>query len=1300
MKGWFFIVQRKKILSLIMTSVILVQCFSGCKKTEKLKNHMTEKELSSIEEGPLTILDEPWKTASKNGSKQDPYGEGVYLEIWEKEDMLTHMKEHPELYSDWTEEEKEEYKETFQPYVNGYIVDGRNYGCMVAICLDKEDSYGWYYVLENGALESRRIQDYEDLKKILPDLMKEYQKKEYENAYISDHFDPKLAEEDILRAFSSLDEKTYQELPIGTTNERRAETMIRDREESDEKAWDFEKELVSPFRDQIREYHFYDEELDRKFVVHVALPKGSENADKALPALLLTDAVWRFNDIASLLSEMEEGRAQPQILISVGQDYSICNSDNEERSAIFCEGKEKFLDFLTDNLMPYLGEKYKIDYGRSTLFGHSLGGVFAHYALFKSDSYSNQPFGAYIIGSPAFWSPYSRNMGDYTDLLSDYGYFDRNKKIGKKVYITAGNQEDEDYAEYFEDGDSTTESVRHLQERINFHCEEGSPMAVIKLYESHHYQYVQQMLIEYVDGNISSSETQESSSVPAPTYEYKYQMYATMTPEEIVSTLTLEQKVAQMVQPIHYALLTDEEEPIKKYGYGSIYADEGAATAEEWRELLDSFQKQAIESEAGIPYLVAQDDVHGVGYCINSVIFPHNIGVGAANDEELAYQLGRITADEAKLCHNLWNLYPCVAQSNDPRWGRNYECYSSDLDIITRMSTAYTKGLVDGGVIATAKHYFGDGNVKYGTGEQSDYPRIIDRGDARLSEEQINELLKVYQAQIDAGAKVVMVSYSSLNGTKMHENGDYIWKLKDEMGLEGFVMSDSMAIQNTSPETFDEQVISAINCGIDLLMEGLRYDDARRIIIDAVNSGKITMERIDDAVTRIIKVKKEAGVFDDPFCENIKTEQEDVGSPEYRAVAEKLVEKSLVLLKNENNTLPLKEGTKVYVMGPAANNPRAQCGGWTMGWNQSPTKNIAGVTTILEAFVRYAKDYGIEVITDSKEAENADVVLLCVGEDAYAEWFGDTDDLDLCGMKGLSDNRNSIDKARALGKPTVTCIVAGRNVLYNRTDYESWDSVVMCYLPGSEGKGISDVLCGCADFIGRLPEPWYGARGKIGTDEYLFELGYGLSYGEGFTPKTEPSYIPDPEVSEVDPAMFGSPMVGTNYQPGVYSEEENMYINEYADFKIHLPDGFEKADDSFMEMAMADDLEECSTEKDTVRLSSMIMDSYFGADGPGIEILFLNRKLASPEDPDYTAEEYLDDTREYTTGVVRKFGITPTYEERTKVTIGGKEYVREICTMSGLLYYWYAREVDDDVICVIWFITDSFSPAYCEKLIE
>ena len=401
--------------------------------------------------------------------------------------------------------------------------------------------------------------------------------------------------------------------------------------------------------------------------------------------------------------------------------------------------------------------------------------------------------------------------------------------------------------------------------------------------------------------------------------------------------------------------------------------------------------------------------------------------------------------------------------------------------------------MVDSGVIACPKHYLGDGNVVYGTGEKSDYPRIIDRGDAQLSDSEINELISVYKAQIDAGAQTIMISHSSLNGVKMHENKKYIEYLKNELGFKGFIVSDWDSVQKTSSKTYEQQVITSVNAGIDMFMEVERFENTRRIITSSVINGKISQERIDDAVTRIIKVKKDIGLFNDPMLEQMTTNKSETGSSEYRAVAEQLVEKSLVLVKNKNNTLPLKKGTKVYITGPAADNAQAQCGGWTIDWNSSPNKNISGVTTILQGFKNTAKKHGIEVITDKNDASKADVVLLVVGEQSYAEWLGDSDDMSLYGKLGLEGNGDAAREAKALGKPIVTCIVAGRQVILDKKDIDDWSSIVMCYLPGSEGQGVADVLCGESKFTGKLPSPWYSSISQIGTNECWLKRGYGLT---------------------------------------------------------------------------------------------------------------------------------------------------------------------------------------------------------------
>lgn len=797
--------------------------------------------------------------------------------------------------------------------------------------------------------------------------------------------------------------------------------------------------------------------------------------------------------------------------------------------------------------------------------------------------------------------------------------------------------------------------------------------------------------VSSVDSDSSSTSDSESSESEKTEEGYKYQEYATMTPEEIVAGMTLEQKVYQMVQPAVYNIA---EEDMKENNYGSILSQMGCVDTSTWREIVDTFQQAAIESETGIPYIYGQDDVHGVNYCLNAVYFPHNIGQGAANNEELAYQVGLITADEAKLCHMMWNFSPCVAQSVDPRWGRTYEAYGSDLEMITKLSTAYTKGLIDGGVIACAKHYLGDGNVAYGTGE-NDF--LMDRGDAQLTDEEIDELLKVYQAQIDAGVQTIMVSHSALNGVKMHENKEYIMKLKDEMGFEGFIVSDWDSVGNISGETYTEQVIKSVNAGIDMLMETERFEEAKQIIIDAVGSGEISEERVNDAVTRIIKVKKDAGIFDDPLCENITTEQTESGSLDYRKVAEKLVEESLVLLKNDENVLPLKDGTKVYITGPAADNGQAQCGGWTMDWNSAPTSDVPGTTTILEAFERYAEDYGIEVITEPEEASNADVVLLCVGEQSYAEWNGDTEDLELCGVLGLNKNIDAINEVKELDKPTVTCIVAGRQVILDPEDYEDWDSVVMCYLPGSEGKGISDVLCGCADFTGKLPSPWYGSVEQIGTEECFLERGYGLSYGDDFTPETEPVTVLDTPTETGSDDMV-DPMEGTNYTAGLF--KDGVYVNEYAGIKMNVPSGFTQISKNEVAAYKEHMVEHSTEDKDKIRELATTYDNVFAGSSGSIILMFLNTELGIPDDPDYTDEKFLDDFADFFKESSSGSGIEMFFEDRAEVTLGNETYLKE--TIKQTLHeevryeYVYARKLDDDLMCVIDIFTDKPSEFYEE----
>ena len=569
--------------------------------------------------------------------------------------------------------------------------------------------------------------------------------------------------------------------------------------------------------------------------------------------------------------------------------------------------------------------------------------------------------------------------------------------------------------------------------------------------------------------------------------------YEGMTADEILTKLTLEQKICQMIQPAVYEINTDLME---EYDFGSVLSktDGEYLGGAEWKNLILDYQRAALSSKAGIPFIYGQDDVHGVNYCKGAVIFPHNIGLGAANDEELMYQIGAATADEAKIAGMLWNFAPCVAVSTDPRWGRTYESYSSDPEIVGNLGVSYVKGLQDNGIAACGKHFFADGSEEWGTGENG---YLIDRGDAELSDAEEKALLNVYKRLTDAGVLSIMISHGSVAGVKMHENGKYISMLRNELGFDGMIVSDWESVHNISGKDFSEQVANAINAGIDMLMEPNMYRETYDAVLSDVRSGKISEKRIDDAVRHILQFKINTGVMDDPMQEKLKTVQTKCGSQEYRDLAVKAVEKSLVLLKNENTVLPLKDGISVYVTGPAAENIGAQCGGWTESWS-GPTTKVEGATTILDGLKECAKAKNISIITDPVKASQADVTLLFIGEEPYAEWNGDSADISITGALALRENKKAIEKAKSLRKdngiPTVACIVAGRQVIISN-ELAYWDAAVMCYLPGSEGKGVANVLTGQAAFTGKLPMPWYNDVREIETDKCLFPVGYGLSAG-------------------------------------------------------------------------------------------------------------------------------------------------------------------------------------------------------------
>jgi beta-glucosidase len=525
-------------------------------------------------------------------------------------------------------------------------------------------------------------------------------------------------------------------------------------------------------------------------------------------------------------------------------------------------------------------------------------------------------------------------------------------------------------------------------------------------------------------------------------------------------------------------------------------------TAKGWTEMCKQYQDKAKTTRMGIPILYGVDAVHGHNNLDGAVIFPHNIGLGAANDTALMTQIGNVTAKELRATGVNWNFAPCIAVGTDERWGRTYESYGENVNLVSKLAVPYIKALQSYGVTACAKHYVADGATKWGTGDNG---FKIDRGNAVISEKELRDkYLPAYRDAIKAGVKSVMVSYSSVNGVKNHANKYLIQKvLKDELGFKGFVVSDYEAIHEIKAKDFHGQVVTAINSGIDMLMEPNIWQQTIDEIKDAVKKGEIKQERINDAAGRILKVKLEMKVFQNPLG-NQKSASEGIGSKSSKDIARKAVRESLVLLKNKNNILPIKKGVKVFITGPAANDMGVQCGGWTKTWQgdidaNNGTKCVKG-TTILEGFQKMAKQNGGTIITDVKQAKKAQAAVVVIGERPYAEGAGDDESLGLYDGTALGKNEEALKTAKATGLPVIVILVSGRPRIVTN-EINNWAAFVEAWLPGSEGDGVAEVLYGKYNFSGKLPVTWAKSVtqipinvGSMDKKTPLFQFGFGLRY--------------------------------------------------------------------------------------------------------------------------------------------------------------------------------------------------------------
>jgi len=563
--------------------------------------------------------------------------------------------------------------------------------------------------------------------------------------------------------------------------------------------------------------------------------------------------------------------------------------------------------------------------------------------------------------------------------------------------------------------------------------------------------------------------------------------------------MTLDEKIGQMTQANKNALTTPSD--ITTYYLGSLLSGGGegpngsGGTATEWANMYDSFQGYALQTRLKIPIIYGVDAVHGHNNVYGAVIFPHHIGMGATRDATLVEQADRVTRDEVLGTGIDWVFAPCVCVPRDDRWGRTYEGYGEDPTLVSSMGVASIKGFQGAGlgpttVLATAKHYIGDGGTAFGTGN-SGY--LIDQGDARISETELRTIhLPPYQAAVQNGVGAVMISYSSWNGVKDHGNQYLITTvLKGELGFQGIVVSDWAGIDQL-PGDYASDVRTAINAGIDMVMVPSNYKTFISTLRTEVTAGRIPMSRIDDAVTRILNAKFALGLFSQPFTDRTYTVQ--VGSAAHRAVARQAVRESLVLLKNDG-VLPLsKTGTyKLVVGGSHIDNLGYQMGGWSISWQGNGGNTTVGTTLLRAIQATVGPSVTVQNVgTRTKGNYSGDVGIVAIGETPYAEGQGDSSTLAVS-----SANAAQVTDICSRVTRCIVILFSGRPLVIN-TQLNQANAFVAAWLPGTEGTGITDVLFGDYGFTGKLPVTWPNAvtqepinsgDGQTG----LFPFGYGIT---------------------------------------------------------------------------------------------------------------------------------------------------------------------------------------------------------------
>ncbi|WP_329890237.1 exo 1,3/1,4-beta-D-glucan glucohydrolase [Stenotrophomonas muris] len=588
---------------------------------------------------------------------------------------------------------------------------------------------------------------------------------------------------------------------------------------------------------------------------------------------------------------------------------------------------------------------------------------------------------------------------------------------------------------------------------------------------------------------------------------------------DLMAGMTVEEKVGQLVQGDIASLTPDD---VRRYRLGSILAggnsDPGGrydASPAEWLALADAFYDASMDTSKGgkaIPLLFGIDAVHGQSNIIGATLFPHNIGLGATRNPELLRQIGGITALETRVTGMEWTFAPTVAVPQDDRWGRSYEGYSESPEVVASYAGAMVEGLqgrvgtpefLDGRhVIASVKHFLGDGGTTDGK----------DQGDTRISEPDLVRIHAAgYPPAIAAGAQTAMASFNSVNGEKMHGHRHYLTDvLKGRMNFGGFVVGDWNGHGQVKGCTTTD-CPATINAGLDMAMASDSWKGFYETTLAAVKDGRITPQRLDDAVRRILRVKFRLGLFEAgrPSTRAVGGQFALIGAPAHRAVARQAVRESLVLLKNQNGVLPLSPKQRILVAGDGANDVGKQAGGWTLNWQGTGTtrKDFPNADSIYEGIARQARAAGGEAVlaVDGRYAVKPDVAVVVFGEDPYAEFQGDRPTLAY--KPGNETDLALLKRLKADGIPVVAVFLSGRPLWVNR-EINAADAFVAAWLPGSEGAGIADVLLRGSDgrvqhdFKGKLSFSWPRTAtqyaNNVGQKDYdpLFAFGFGLTYAD------------------------------------------------------------------------------------------------------------------------------------------------------------------------------------------------------------